>query len=210
LLIYCKIVPLSQNHTSLKTRLFALVALFFTLALLSCHKKPNASFSTDKDVYAPGGRVYLTNRSTDGFYYTWIVKGPNQEEIRGSKKDFSFDVKQAGNYVISLTVYSENGKQVSHSTKTIESKDLNGSVIFYTTGSTSTYYYSVYAGSNVLGYVSPRSSGGVPSCGALNCYTYSNVAGTYVLTVINSYFGASQTYTVNIMTGVCQKQAVNF
>ena len=43
------------------------------ILLTSCQKQPSADFSTDKSEYIAGDVVKLTNSSTDGSSYKWIM-----------------------------------------------------------------------------------------------------------------------------------------
>jgi hypothetical protein len=196
----------------LKTHLLALTALFFLLTTVSCQKKPTASFSTDKEVYTTRETVYLENSSTEAHYYTWIVKGPEKEEIRSSKEDFSFTLSQVGTYEISLSVYSKNGKLVSQHSKSINSQNVKaniGRVVFYTTNTNTIYYVSQNGIS--LGYFEDSFTG-VPQCnatGALTCQTAAGVQSFY----IQKYTSVTTdiaTYTVQVEDGLCKPLLVNF
>jgi photosystem II stability/assembly factor-like uncharacterized protein len=191
----------------LKTHLFALTALFFLLTATSCQKKPTASFSTNKEVYSIGEKVLLSNASSDAYYYTWIVKGPEKEESRGSKEDHSFILTQYGSYDISLSVYSKNGKQVSRSSKTITVTAKEGNAIFYTTRSGTSY--EIYQNGTYYGNFGGTFSG-VPNCGATGAYTFTGDAGQYSFMMINYFTSATRTYSVNITAGACQPVLVNF
>jgi hypothetical protein len=191
----------------LKTQLLALTAILFLLATTSCQKKPTASFSTNKEVYSIGEKVLLSNASQDAYYYTWIVKGPGMEESRGSKEDHSFILNQYGTYEISLSVYSKNGKLVSRSSKTITVAVKEGSAVFYTTRSGTSY--EVYQ--NGVRY---SSFGGTffsaPNCGATGAYTFTGNAGQYTFMMINYFTSATRTYSVDITAGGCKPVLVNF
>jgi hypothetical protein len=155
----------------LKTHLFALTAILFLLATTSCQKKPSASFSTDKEVYTNRESVRLTNTSDNAYYYTWIVKGPGGEEIRGSKESFSFDLSQVGSYEITLCVYSKNGKEVSKVSKTIESRTAITSYVFYTDDLDNTLKnVSVYVDNLYKGAITTNCYS-VPTCGTPNTLT---------------------------------------
>lgn len=195
----------------MKTHLLALTAIFLLLTATSCQKKPSASFSTDKEVYSIHERAHLSSASTGAYYYTWIVKGPANEEIRGSEEDFSFDLSQIGTYDITLCVYSKNGKEVSKVSKTISVTSNEGNVIFYTNRSGNTLSYYITDNGSAYGWFYPRASTQVPACGSSDCYTFTGNAGMRkVFTVSNTLTGGYQTYTITIGAGTCQTQAVNF
>ena len=152
----------------MKTHLLALTALFFLLTGTSCQKKPAASFSTDKEVYTVRESVRMTNSSDNASYYTWIVKGPGGEEIRGSKESFSFELSQAGTYEITLCVYSKNGKEVSKFSKTIESRTAVSSYVFYTNSLDNTLKnVSIYIDNQYVGMLNTNCYS-TPSCGTPN------------------------------------------
>lgn len=155
----------------MKTHLFVLTPLLLLLATTSCQKKPTASFSTDKEIYMNRETVILSNTSSDAYYYTWIVKGPEQEEIRRSEENFSFDLNQVGTYEITLCVYSKNGKEVSKVSKTIESRTAVTSYVFYTNDLDNTLKnVSVYVDNLYKGVITTNCYS-TPTCSTPNTLT---------------------------------------
>ena len=150
-----------------KSYIFFLVALLITLS--SCQKKPVASFTTGKDVYAKGEEITVSNTSTDAYFYAWALKGPN--EARSEEKEPSFYLTQAGNYQLSLSCYSKYGKFISKDSKAITVNEYVGQYIFYTDdlGSTFTsakvFIDDTYVGTITQNYYS------APGCGATGCVT---------------------------------------
>lgn len=193
----------------MKTHLFALTALFFLLTATSCQKKPNASFSSPKSEYNAGELVALSNTSDNAETFSWIVTGPDGNEMRSTERNYSFVASLAGKYEVRLGAYSKNGKYSNKSIQTIMVKSIEGSAVVYTTRAGSVSYY-VSSSISPAGYVNSRSATGVPACGSTDCYTYTGKSGKYMFYATNLLSNATQTFAVNIIAGNCTAQVINF
>jgi hypothetical protein len=199
--------PIFDLKTSLKTHF--LFSLLFSVAILltGCQKKPVASFTTDKETYLRNEKLLLSNTSSDAYSWTWIIRGPEQEEFRSTEPDLDYILSKIGSYEISLSCYSKSDKFVSKTSKTVVVSNNTGSVVFYKSRAGVSYalivngYTVGYFGGNFLG---------VADCGDTGALTYESAIGQLNVEVLNTYTYIKKPYSITVEGGKCKPVFINF
>jgi PKD repeat protein len=90
----------------MKKSFFVLILLAFT-TLISCQKKPVASFDVSPANAKVGEAVTFTNTSTNGDTYNWNFGDGSQSTIENPTHTYA----NVGSYGVTLEVASKNGKE---------------------------------------------------------------------------------------------------
>ena len=94
-----------------------LAVLFFAaIAISSCTKEPSASFYASKEKAEVGDEISFTNTSFDADHYSWDFGDGGNSDLENPTHTYS----TAGNYVVTLTAYSKNGKKKDTYTQNIQ------------------------------------------------------------------------------------------
>ncbi len=114
-----------------------IIASLITL-LSSCDTTPYASFTISNETVAVGETVSINNNS-NGYHYLWEF-GDGEESIDSYPADYTYN--KEGNYTITLTAFSKNGKNKSIAIQTlvVEATSANN-IEDFEGGSTFTWLY---------------------------------------------------------------------
>lgn len=85
------------------------------IGITSCQKEPSTSFTTSVDSVAVGISVTFTNTSENGESYLWDFGDGETSTLESPTHSYD----SIGNYTVTLTAYSKNGKKESSTTETI-------------------------------------------------------------------------------------------
>ncbi len=89
------------------TKLLSALILILAISLLGCQKEPSANFTASKISAIANEAILFTNSTTNGDHYKWeFGDGTTSEE-----KNPSHSYATIGDYMVSLTAYSKNGKK---------------------------------------------------------------------------------------------------
>ncbi|MBU0489368.1 MAG: PKD domain-containing protein [Bacteroidetes bacterium] len=178
------------------------IALLIAVAVVaaSCQKKPDASFTTDKESYTAGETVKLTNTSVDGKSYLWTF--PDGQTSVSRDVDYTLDASDAGGQkTIQLEVFSKNGKKKDAATKTINVSPKDGKVVFWKRTNSSAFDIAVTINGVTKNVTSE--SGSIPDCDATGCASFDLAAGTYNYSANDGYYSWNGSITVERNT--CSK-----
>lgn len=174
----------------MKSKYFFIVVLaLLAFSITGCQKVPTASFTSDKETYVNGEIIKLKNTSQDGHSYKWTVTGSSTQI---TTKDAEVVLNGAGQYVVSLKVFSRNGNKSDEISKTFNVGKATGQVTFYTLdaslGPINVSVDGVPLGTITLYYSTN------PGCSANGCVTANLEEGSHSLTATAN----GQTVTANI------------
>jgi PKD repeat protein len=179
--------------------ILALIAIV-TFTITGCQKVPTASFTSDKENYVNGETMKLTNTSQDAYSYKWTVTGSSTQI---TTKDAEVSLNGAGQYTVTLTTYSRNGKKSDDISKTFTVAKATGQVTFYTlTSSLGTIDVDVDGvpmGTITLYYAS------APACAANGCVTVNLEEGTHTVDAYANGTGQSVSATITVVGNTCNK-----
>ena len=97
-----------------KTLIFAMLGIF-VLALSSCRKEPQASFTVSKQTAEVNETIIFNSTSTDAYSYEWNFGDGNVSTSQTAMHAYT----AAGTYIVKLKALSKNGKKSDESTTII-------------------------------------------------------------------------------------------
>lgn len=96
-----------------------ILTLVIALAIESCYKKPEASFTTSKSEYIAGDTVHLKNTSSNGHSFLWAL--PDGRKLTTTNVDYLIPTNQGfAQLTFILNAYSRREKKSSSVTKTVD------------------------------------------------------------------------------------------
>jgi PKD repeat protein len=165
-------------------------------SITACQKVPTASFTSDKENYVNGETMKLQNTSQNGDSYKWSVTGSSTQI---TTKDAEVKLNGAGQYVVTLKVFSRNGKKSDEISKTFNVVKATGQVTFYTLdpslGPINVSVDGIPLGTITLYYFSN------PGCAANGCVTAFLEEGTHSLTATAN--GQAATANIQVNPNTC-------
>lgn len=175
------------------TKLMA-IAITATV-LVGCQKQPEANFTTDKDSYAAGETVKLTNTTVNGYTYKWTF--PDGQT--GSVENYDYSLPTTlndGTLTFRLEAFSKNKKKVDEISKSVTVKAATGNAIFWQ-ASGSGFGATVVQVNGITSNITSEYSS-APDCNAAGCAVFNGLkVGVYNYTASDGSSSWSGTITIN-------------
>jgi hypothetical protein len=147
--------------------------------LFTACQAPQASFTTDREVYKKGESIQVTNTSENAFSYHWKLSNSRTEY---NSKEPEIIAPEPGECIITLTAYSRNGGRSNNTSRTVNILPGEGELSFYAS-TTDALTFTVVLNGDTLG-TPAQTYAPVPECKAAGTVTASLAEGTYTFSVI--------------------------
>jgi PKD repeat protein len=99
----------------MKKTLIVLLSAIYVLVLTSCQKEPQAGLTASKQTAEVNESIVFTSTSQDGYSYEWSFGDGTTSKSETAVHAYT----TAGNYVVTLKVFSKNGKKSDEATTMI-------------------------------------------------------------------------------------------
>ncbi len=86
------------------------------ISIISCQKEPVASFTVSSTTVKKGETISFTNTTEDGVDYEWDFGDGNSSTIQSPSHVYD----NLGDYTVTLTAYSKNGKKSNSTSETVQ------------------------------------------------------------------------------------------
>ena len=168
------------------------------VACVGCAKNPKAAFTTDKDVYARGETMLMSNQSENAETYHWTVSN-SLSEFNSREPEIPASV--AGECVITLKAFSKNNSKTNSASRTVTITPGEGELTFYAQ-TDAALSSTVLIGSLTLGPPT-QTYGAIPECRAAGTLTASLDEGPATFTVVTP--SATTAFSLEVEANVCKK-----
>lgn len=148
------------------------------LLLLAGCKRPEASFTTDRELYKRGETIQVDNLSKNAFSYHWKLSN-SLTEFNSEKP--AIIATDTGECVITLTAFGRNGGRADSFSRTVRIASGTGELTFYAQNDAALGYTLELNGA-MLGSPS-QTYATAPPCNAAGTLTTALAEGTYTFIV---------------------------
>ena len=182
-------------------RTYVLIIVFISFIFSSCKKEdpepdPVACFTLSSTLVDINEVVISSNCSRNAYSYQWSDGDGNQTTI----SEPTFYYSEPGDYLVSLTAYSENGSKNHTVQETITVMQMYGSVSFWLSG-TPAYGITTVTVDGLSRQITSYYSSGISGCDWEGCANFTLPTGTH------SFYATDNIYewngTVTIETNTC-------
>ncbi|GAI76453.1 unnamed protein product [marine sediment metagenome] len=181
------------------------VSMLFTMN--SCEKKepdPFACFQVSSTLIDIGEIINTSNCSNDAFSYLWDDDNGNSSVL----PEPSFSYNEPGNYIITLTAYSQSGNKQNTAKETITVEVMYGDVTFWCSEGS----YDVIVKVGQLSDIITLNYSSDPGCNATGCANFKLPTGTYSFTAEEntSWFPSNWSGLFAIKANQCNTQKLTY
>jgi len=173
--------------------------LFITISLIiliGCSKEesepdPLACFTLSSTSVDLNEVITSSNCSSNAFSYLWNDGGGNQSTL----KEPTFYYSEPGNYLITLTVYSESGKKQNTAQQSVIVIQMTGQISFWQSG-TPAYGITTVTIGQMTNQITLDHPNGITDCNQTGCANFTLPTGDYTFSATDGTNNWNGSFTI--------------